>query len=90
MWHQRLSPYRALRESWADAGVAYPVRWWACKGCQFAHACKPKRSKLALVTWMQLGMPGRMAASPSAATVSRFSVGPPAWPHLGASLWDGP
>ena len=22
-----------------DAGVAYPVRGWACKGCQFAHAC---------------------------------------------------
>jgi putative RecB family exonuclease len=32
-----------------DAGVAYPVRGWACKGCQFAHACKPKRPKLALV-----------------------------------------
>jgi hypothetical protein len=32
-----------------DAGVAYPVCGWACKGCQFAHACKPKRSKLALV-----------------------------------------
>ena len=32
-----------------DAGVAYPVRGWACKGCQFAHACKPKRPRLALV-----------------------------------------
>jgi hypothetical protein len=32
-----------------DAGVSYPVRGWACKGCQFAHACKPKRPKLALV-----------------------------------------
>ena len=28
-----------------DAGVAYPVRGWACKGCPFAHACKPKRPK---------------------------------------------
>jgi CRISPR/Cas system-associated exonuclease Cas4 (RecB family) len=33
----------------ADVWVAYPVRGWACKGCQFAHACKPKRPKLALV-----------------------------------------
>jgi CRISPR/Cas system-associated exonuclease Cas4 (RecB family) len=32
-----------------DAGVVYPVRGWACKGCQFAHACKPKRPRLALV-----------------------------------------
>jgi CRISPR/Cas system-associated exonuclease Cas4 (RecB family) len=32
-----------------DAGVAYPVRGWACRGCQFAHACKPKLPKLALV-----------------------------------------
>jgi len=39
----------------ADAGVAYPVRGWACKGCQFAHACKPKRPRLALVAWSQLG-----------------------------------
>ena len=23
-----------------DAGVSYPVRGWACRGCQFAHACK--------------------------------------------------
>ncbi len=23
-----------------DAGVAYPVRGWQCKGCQFAHACR--------------------------------------------------
>ena len=32
-----------------DAGVSYPGRSWACKGCQFAHACKPRRPKLALV-----------------------------------------
>jgi hypothetical protein len=25
-----------------DAGVAYPVRGWACKGCQYAHACNPQ------------------------------------------------
>jgi putative RecB family exonuclease len=22
-----------------DAGVSYPIRGWACRGCQFAHAC---------------------------------------------------
>ena len=22
-----------------DAGIAYPVRDWHCKGCQYAHAC---------------------------------------------------
>jgi len=32
-----------------DAGVAYPVRGWACRGCQYSHACKPKRPKLAMV-----------------------------------------
>jgi len=32
-----------------DAGVAYPVRGWQCRGCQFAHACRPKRPRLALV-----------------------------------------
>ena len=32
-----------------DAGVAYPVRGWACKGCQFADVCKTKRPRLALV-----------------------------------------
>jgi hypothetical protein len=32
-----------------DAGVAYPVHGWACRGCQFAHAYTPKRPKLALV-----------------------------------------
>jgi CRISPR/Cas system-associated exonuclease Cas4 (RecB family) len=23
-----------------DAGVSYPIRGWACRGCQFAHACR--------------------------------------------------
>lgn len=23
-----------------DAGVSYPVRGWACRSCQFAHACR--------------------------------------------------
>lgn len=23
-----------------DAGVSYPIRSWACRSCQFAHACK--------------------------------------------------
>jgi hypothetical protein len=32
-----------------DAGASYPIRGWACRGCQFAHACRPDRSKLALV-----------------------------------------
>jgi hypothetical protein len=32
-----------------DAGVAYPVRGWACRGCQYSYACKPNRPKLALV-----------------------------------------
>jgi CRISPR/Cas system-associated exonuclease Cas4 (RecB family) len=32
-----------------DAGVSYPIRGWACRGCQFAHACKPPRAKLARV-----------------------------------------
>jgi hypothetical protein len=32
-----------------DGGVAYPVRGWASKGCRFAHACKPRRPRLALV-----------------------------------------
>lgn len=22
-----------------DAGVSYPIRGWACRGCQYAHAC---------------------------------------------------
>ena len=32
-----------------DAGVAYPVRGWACRGCQYAYACKPNRPRMALV-----------------------------------------
>jgi putative RecB family exonuclease len=32
-----------------DAGVSYPVRGWTCKGCQFAHACRPGSPKLVLV-----------------------------------------
>jgi hypothetical protein len=40
-----------------DAGVAYPVRGWACRSCQFARACKPKRPKLALVAWWSWGRP---------------------------------
>jgi len=31
-----------------DAGVSYPIRGWACRGCQFAHACKPTRPNQAL------------------------------------------
>jgi putative RecB family exonuclease len=23
-----------------DSGVSYPIRGWACRGCQFAHACR--------------------------------------------------
>ena len=23
-----------------DAGVSYPIRGWACRSCQFAHACR--------------------------------------------------
>jgi CRISPR/Cas system-associated exonuclease Cas4 (RecB family) len=23
-----------------DAGVSYPIRGWACRGCQYAHACR--------------------------------------------------
>jgi hypothetical protein len=45
--HARASELGVLRA--VDAGVAYPVRGWACKDCQFSHACKPKRPKLALV-----------------------------------------
>jgi CRISPR/Cas system-associated exonuclease Cas4 (RecB family) len=30
-----------------DAGVSYPIRGWACRGCQFAHACRPGISKSA-------------------------------------------
>jgi hypothetical protein len=30
-----------------DAGVSYPIRGWACRGCQFAHACRPAQQKLA-------------------------------------------
>ena len=30
-----------------DAGVSYPIRSWACRGCQFAHACRPGFSKVA-------------------------------------------
>ena len=29
-----------------DVGVSYPVRGWQCKGCQFAHACRPKQPSL--------------------------------------------
>lgn len=33
-----------------DAGAAYPLRGWQCKGSRFPHlACKPKRPMLALV-----------------------------------------
>jgi hypothetical protein len=32
-----------------DAGASYPVRGWACKGCQFSHACRPGRPRLAIV-----------------------------------------
>lgn len=27
-----------------DAGVSYPVRGWACRGCPYAHACGGSRS----------------------------------------------
>jgi len=30
-----------------DAGVFVPVRSWACRGCPFAHVCRPTRSKVA-------------------------------------------
>jgi CRISPR/Cas system-associated exonuclease Cas4 (RecB family) len=27
-----------------DSGVSYPIRGWACRGCQFAHACRSAAS----------------------------------------------
>jgi putative RecB family exonuclease len=30
-----------------DAGVSYPIRGWACRSCQFAHACHGARAQVA-------------------------------------------